>query len=272
MLAPQALIRGIVQRLLPTVFYDDRDTDRSARFSRYGEFYTQPVVRKQHGLADEGSYFITHNAQTGVVSSLISTAFAETTLSPYLIITNTDSGDRGKSIYLDYLNLICTVVGGAGSGLTTLLYAWSVDQSATRWASGGTDLTGVPASGGGTYCPNTNVSKRSSVAQVNIGALTLNAATSNRKIVVPQRQLRQQNSGTVMGVVGDSFHMNFGGVEQQSVDADIGTATTVARKNCHVLPPIVIAPQHCAILHIWSPGGALTTGITLLPELAAWER
>ena len=38
------------------------------------------------------------------------------------------------------------------------------------------------------------------------------------------------------------------------------------------LPGIEIAPGHCAVLHLWSPGAALTTGITLAPELGLFER
>lgn len=272
MLAPQALLRGIVQRLLPTPFVDDRDTDKSVRFARYGEQFIQSLVRKQHNLSDEGTYFVTHNAQTGIISSLIGTAFAQTTLSPFLLVTNTENAG-GKSIYLDYLNLICTAAGAAASAGTNLMFAWSVDQSAGRYTSGGTDVTGSPASGGGSLNTNTGVSKRASVAQINAGALTLAAATSAARIIVPQRMLRVTNSTTVLGAVQDEVRMNFGGVEPNvSAILDLTTAKTVGYREVFHLPPIVIAPGHCAVLHLWSPGAAASTGITYLPELGHWER
>lgn len=271
MLAPQALMRVIIQRLLPSAFYDDRDNDHAVRGGRYGEQFVLPLGRKQHNLADEGSYFVTHNAQTGIVTALLGAAFAHTTLSPVLHIVNTDTGDKGRSIFLDYLNLICTVAGAAGASLTNLLFAWSIDQG-DRYTSGGTDLTAAPAAGGGTQSPNSGVSKRLSIAQMYFGALTLAAASAKARLLVPQRQLRQQNSATAMGVAQDHFHMNFGGVEEVGAEVDIGTAKTTAMQKMFGLPPIVIAPGHNATLHMWSPGAALTTGITFLPELGHWER
>lgn len=273
MLSPQALMRAIVQRLLPSPFTDDRDNDRSLRGGRYGELYVLPIGRKQHNLAEEGSYFVTQNAQSGIVTALLGAAFAETTLSPVLHIVNTDSGDKGKSIFLDYLNLIVTTVGAAASAATNLLFAWTLDQS-DRYTSGGTDLTAGAAAGGGTMSPNSGVSKRSSIAQIYFGGLTLAAASSKRRIIVPQRLLRVQNSATVVGALQDEARMNFGGVEHPNPSSllDLTTAKTVGYREHFQLPPLVIGPGHNATLHIWSPGQALSTGVTYLPEMGHWER
>lgn len=270
MLPPSALFKGLVSRLLPTANADNANADIPSRFGRYGENYVIALMRKQHALADEGSYFVTHNAQTGVISSLVSTVFGQTTLSPYLFMLNTDPV---KSIYLDYLNLICTAAGGAASAATNLMFAWSLDSvGAARYASGGTELLTGAATNGGSKNVRSGAAQASALRAI-VGALTLNAAVSSR-LIVPQRLLRVTNSTTVTGAVQDEVRMNFGGVEHPSPSGilDLTTAKTVAYREHLQLPPIVIDPGHAAILHIWSPGQAMNTGITYLPELGHWER
>jgi hypothetical protein len=273
MLAPSALFRGLVSRLLPSPNADSQNVDVTSRFGRYGENYVLSLVRKQHALADEGSYFVTHNAQTGVLTSMLGTSFSQTTLSPYLFLLNTETAG-GKSIYLDYLNLICTVVGAFASAGTKLLFAWSTDSAgAARYASGGTELLTGAASNGGSKNVRSGAAQASALRAV-IGALTLNTPVSSR-LIVPQRIFRVTNSATVAGAVEDEARMNFGGVEHAAPSAllDLTTAKTVGYREHHQLPPIVIDPGHAAILHLWSPGQAVsTTAITYLPELGHWER
>src|SRR5437870_5511714 len=89
MLSPSALVRGLVARYPPQANPDSQQIDVPPRFGRYGEAYGLSVVRKQHLLADEGSYFITNNsAQSGILSSP-ATGFVATT--PAAIVYNTDS-------------------------------------------------------------------------------------------------------------------------------------------------------------------------------------
>src|SRR5216683_5683378 len=117
MLAPSALVRGIVSRMLPQVNPDTPQVDAPLRIARYGEQYTVPLVRKQHGLADEGTFFgVNNNAQSGILSSP-ATGFVATT--PCMVVFNTDvaTNPNYKRIYLDSLMLNTTVVGSAGSGL-----------------------------------------------------------------------------------------------------------------------------------------------------------
>lgn len=267
----EAFLKGWVSRMLPQA---EQDNDPGiVRLGRFGDVWTIGAVRKQHGLADEGSYFVAGNAQTGIISSLLGTTFAETTLSPYLIISNTDSAgnQNSKRIHLDYINLIPTVAGAAGAGLTVLQCGIAIDTD-TRYSSGGTDLSTGAASGGGVWSPNMDVSGRASTARIRAGVLTLNAASSNRRIIVGQRQLRQLNLATAMCVANDSLTLNFGGVENVQSEADTGTARTVSIVKSLQMPPVIVGPGQCIILHLWSPGAALTTGITFLPEVGWWER
>jgi hypothetical protein len=265
-MALEALLRGWVSRALPQA---ETDNDPGVvRLARYGEIYAISHVRKQHTLVDEGSYFVTNNAQSGIITSNLGTAFAATTLSPTLIITNSDSptNSNSKRIHIDWMHLVVTSTGGAGAGLTNLNFAWTVD-GLDRYSSGGTDLTGSIVS------PNMDVARNASVARVRFGALTLNAASGNARTLLGQRQMRQQNSATVMCVLQDHTLFTFGNVEpNHGPQVDLSTAKTSAGTWTFMVPAITIGPNQCAIFHLWSPGAALTTGITFLPELAWWER
>jgi hypothetical protein len=263
MLAPQALIRGLVSRILPPINPDSQNIDVSQRFSRYGEGAVLSYVRKSHLLPDEGSYFVTNNAQTGLATALLGTAFSQTTLSPTLIITNTDIVG-GKRIYLDYVTLATTAAGAAASGLTFIAAAITTDTSASRYSSGGSDLTA------NIIVPNSDIVTAKSIAVVKFGTLTLNAATAGAKTVVGQRTLRPTASGAAADVIGETKILNFGGVEG-GMFATYATLTAI-NSSVQSLPPLVIGPQSCAIIHLWSPGAALTTGISYAPEMGWWER
>lgn len=271
MLPPSALFKGLVSRLLPTANSDNPNVDVAARLGRYGEQYSIGLMRKQAALADEGCYFVTHNAQTGILTSMLGTSFSNTSLSPYLFLLNTDTV---KSIYLDYVNLICTAAGAFASAGTKLMFAWSLDSAgASRYSSGGTELLTGAATNGGTKNVKTGSSQGSALRAI-VGALVLNTPTASR-LIVPQRLFRVQNSTTVAGVVDDETRMNFGGVEQtpSGLLLDLNTAKTVPYREYHQLPPVVIDPGHAAILHLWSPGQAVSsTAITYLPEIGHWER
>src|SRR5882762_11209058 len=107
MLSPQALLRGLVARALPSLNADSQANDVGLRLGAYGEQYTQPLVRKTHNLADEGSYFVTNNAQTGIVPTY-GTAFSAT--APFILIYN---GQTANRLYLDYLALVAIAAGAS---------------------------------------------------------------------------------------------------------------------------------------------------------------
>ena len=128
--------KGLVGRALPMADADNIPGD--FRLSRYGDQTTIGIVRKQHGLSDEGAYFITNNASVSGVLSSGANTWVDTT--PCLVIANTDStgNTNAKRIYVDNINLVTTVVGSAASGLVNLQAARWVDLG-NRSTSGGTD-------------------------------------------------------------------------------------------------------------------------------------
>jgi hypothetical protein len=262
----EAFLKGWVSRMLPQA---EQDNDPGiVRLGRFGDVWTIGAVRKQHALADEGSYFVTTSNQTTIVGPLLPTAFSNINPSVVMIVSNSDTpgNQNNKRLHLDWCHFVVTAAGVAGAGLTLCNFAWTIDVG-DRYVSGGTDLSA------NVVCPNGDTPSRASIAKVRAGAITIAAATGAVRTVVGQRQFRQQNSGIAMGVAQDHMYMNFGPVEAPfDAQVDLSTAKTSAGRFLYALPPIVFGPGQCALLHMWSPGAALTTGISMLHEMGWWER
>jgi len=188
MLSPQALIRGVVQKALPSRNADSSNNDVALRQFSYGEAVTQPLVRKAHNLADEGSYFVNNNAQTGIAMTAGAT-FSAT--APFIIIQNGASSASGINTYLDYISLVSTAAGGAASTLVSLNVTVVVD-AVSRYTSGGTTL--------GVYKNPNMISNTNSVCTAYVGAITAAAASANARTIVGNRVLRPAVSATVMTV------------------------------------------------------------------------
>jgi hypothetical protein len=165
-----------------------------------------------------------------------------------------------KRIYLDYLNLVTTVVGSAASGLVNLQAALYTDVG-NRYVSGGTVLTGNITN------PNMDLPV-SSIASVYFGALTASAATGAVRAISPLRVIRPVVSATVLDVVGETKLFNFGGVE-----AMLNGSITIANANFIPvpMPPVILGPNQCALLYLWQNVGATNVAATYAPELAHWE-
>jgi hypothetical protein len=257
MLSPQALIRGVVQKALPSRNADSSNNDVALRQFSYGEAVTQPLVRKAHNLADEGSYFVNNNAQTGIAMTAGAT-FSAT--APFIIIQNGASSASGINTYLDYISLVSTAAGGAGSTLVSLNVTVVVD-AVSRYTSGGTTL--------GVYKNPNMISNTNSVCTAYVGAITAAAASANARTIVGNRVLRPAVSATVMTVVGDQLTMNFGGVEA----APGGSITITNVSNITLpLPPVVFGPGQCALVYLWQNAATTPTAASFSPEIGQWER
>src|SRR5690349_18981829 len=94
----EAFLKGWVSRTLPQA---ETDNDPGiTRLGRYGDIYAIGAVRKQHALADEGSYFVTNTSGTGVATAAAPTSFSDT--APMLTLYNSDSpsNPNNKRIHL----------------------------------------------------------------------------------------------------------------------------------------------------------------------------
>lgn len=261
MLSPQALIRGIVQRALPTSNPDSGNNDVAVRQGSYGEVYTQPLVRKSHNLADEGSYFIINNAQTGITPPL-AVGFVATT--PALVFYNNDI-TLGRRIYLDYINLTSLVAVTATSSVVGEANAFfaAVIDSGNRYSSGGTVLT-APVS------PNLTFSVTAPSVNVEFGAITATAASTSVRTLVGQRVTRPSPTTSALDLVGDSWFFNFGGVE-----GTMNASQTVTNVNLIPvpMPPVIIGPGQSFLLYLWWANHTPASGAAgILPEIGFWVR
>jgi len=259
MLAPSALMRGIVSRILPAANPDSPQVDAPTRFGRYGENYILSMVRKQHVLADEGSYFVANTGSaTGQISSP-ATGFVATT--PALVVFNSDTltNPNYKRVYLDFLKLVTTVVGSAASGLVNLQAALYIDNI-NRYTSGGLQLTAAS--------PNMDLSPQP-VAKVYFGAITAPAASSAVRVLDGLSVVRTAVSGTVMDVIGEQKLFNFGAVE-----GNMNGSITIANANNIpvAMPPVILGPQMSALLYLWQNVGGTNVAATYAPNLGWWER
>lgn len=254
-LSPQALLKGIVSRILPAPNADSSNNDVAVRQGRYGEQFALSHMRKQHLLADEGSYFVAHNNQTGVVMTT-TVAFLDT--APFFLITNNEPAG-GKRLYLDYATLVTTVAGSAASGLTTIQAVVRVDTSA-RYSSGGTALTLVN--------PNIDDVTAARVSAY-YGAITATAASGAVRTVAGLRTLRPCVSGTVADVVGETKVLNFGGVEGGSAGSIV-----VAQANIIpvALPPVIVAPGGSALIHVFYAAAGTPVAAQYAGELGFFMR
>lgn len=259
-MSAQSIIRGMVSRILPQADPDGANQDSEVRVGRYGDLYSIPIVRKQHALADEGTYFVTNNAQTGVATGASAT-FINT--APFLQVANTDSqsNSSAKRIYLDYLALITTVAGGWVSAGVNIQAVVQLDTG-DRYTSGGTDLSASIVN------VNMDVGARASVAKVRAGALLVPAPTGTVRTICGLRIVRPAASATVADVIGETKLFNFGSVENTMN----GSIVVANANNIPIpVPPLVIGPGQCALIYLIL-NGTTPSAVSYAPELGWWER
>jgi hypothetical protein len=256
-LSPQALIRSLVQRALPSKQPDGASNDVAPRLFSYGELMSQPMVRKSHALADEGSYYTLNNAQAGIVPTY-GTAFSAT--APFLLLYNGQPAG-GLNLAVDYAALVA-IAAGACTTLAGYIAAAVTVDTGNRYTSGGTNLT-----------PNiVNANLGASQTQTGVsaycGAITATAASANARNLVGVRNLRPNVSSTVINVVGDMHLLNFGGVEGSVGSITIANANVMPQ----ALPPLVIPPLCSALVYLWFPVMTAPSAATFAPELGFWLR
>lgn len=255
MLSPQAFIKGLVQRALPSFNFDSANNDVGLRLDSYGGQYTQPMVRKTHALADEGSYWVVNNAQTAIVPTY-GTAFAAA--NPFITVYN---GNPTARAYLDYA-VLAAIVAGACTTTAGYTALGVIVDTGNRYSSGGTNLTSLIVN------PNMAVAGAGgSGLTIFCGAITATTAV-NPRVIVGLRNLRPNVSSTVINVVGDMHLLNFGGVEGSTGSIVVANANIMPQ----ALPPVIIGPNQTALIYLWYPVMTAPSAATYAPELGLWVR
>ena len=239
---------GKVSRALPgTRLVDGQVDTESPRWSGYGEAYVVPFSPRL--AADEGGYFVARNATPGTAQAGHVAPTSHDTAKPFVMLQNgAEAG--GMRVYLDYLKLLVTAAGTAG----TLNYAThTVDKNRTP-GTGGVALTVV----------NVNPQSTRSTVLSSVFAGPIVPGESNS---ADARIVAHQRARTVIPVVGDVLLFNFGGAAIPSGAVMAGTTELERVIHC---PPIVLGPGDSYHLVLWraSQSGAASYEV----EIGFWER
>ncbi len=269
MLSPGALLKLLVRRFLPAPSSPEgTESEGYLRGLRYGEAAVGSLVRKAHLLTDEGSYFVTNNAQTAIIDAA-EAAFVITTPSLYVANTADPSDPTAKSIWMDYVDLSVTTVGAVGTGVAKTFSIYLVKGN--NYSSGGTDLSGK------VWALNPRVGANASIAKVYFGALTTTdpaVSKGTTRAIVGERQYRMVVTASVPDAVGDRLRLEFGSVEAEA-SGPLGTTGALMAnvfQSVQKVPPVVIPPGWSMALHLWASTSTYGTGTTWLPEIGHWER
>lgn len=133
---------GVAYRGLPGRVADGALTTQ--RVGQFGELYTRPLDR--FALADQGSYFIAHNATNDASTTLAGHAApvladADATMTkPFVHCRYVPGTGSVKRCYLDYIMIEVVTAGANG---TQACWADQLDTGTSRITSGGTAPTKV---------------------------------------------------------------------------------------------------------------------------------
>jgi hypothetical protein len=213
------------------------------------------VLVRCHSLAwtEEGTYFRATNATLGTgVAMGIQTAFSAT--ANVLLLLR--SGSATKRITPHYIRLINTAAGAS----TTSSNVAVVLDTANRYSSGGTDLTGNIANAISSVAP--------SGSAVDVLRFNCTAAAAVAARTVGRAILKTQ--AAPCWTVGDEVLLTFGdpalGVQAGALN---GAASVAITKNFG--PCVLQGQNHCLLVHMWNPANA-TTAPSWEFEIAWWER
>jgi len=238
----------IVSRTLPTPRFQDGVAAPNERYNGYQEKVISPVIEKLYPLAEEGSYFtaLSPTPGTGIAGHAAPTTFDNT--KPFILIRNQASVTSGLRIKLDYVKLVVTAAGTAG----TLNYATHQLDAAAGYTSGGSILT--PQS------PNLDLTPASQ-ALIYAGAALATAGASPRTIA-------HQAVRTVIPVVGDTIIFSFG----NQVPAFVGMPIegTLIMERCMAVPPVILGPGGWYKLVLWRASQSAAASYEV--EMGWWER
>lgn len=250
-----ATIYGATGEVVSTATKTPDNISQQARLASRGEQFAINIWNGMQALAMEGSYWVAATATpgTGIALSVATgTTFSDT--QALIVLNNNDSlGPQSKSIYLDFITIICTTTP---TGTTADFVAHRID-SAIRGTAG----TLLGATGTAAKPSNMNFAGSSVGAAYALGASAVSTAASSNIRNVGRNVIR--SASTPSWVVGDHVTIKFGSSEMAAGGVSIG-ATTASAITLFA-PPIVIGPQQSYVLNEWATArsGALSGEIVM---------
>lgn len=220
------------------------------RATRYGEIIVSLLDRRQ--CADEGTYFVAHNATNDAATTLAGHAApvladADATMTkPFLHLRHGGASTSLVRIYLDYIEIEVVTAGASG---TAANWAAQLDTGATRVSSGGTALTKVN--------PNMQ-SNTTSMLDILGGAVVTGAESAS------VRELGHGQLRATIEVAGDKKLFVFGG-DPLTVSA---SAAAAVREQVVNLPPVILGPADQLLLALYAPS---QSGAGVYKVRCAWS-
>lgn len=244
---------GVVNRALPGIIQDNQQTP--FRLDRRGSLFSSPIGRARHALADQGTYFVAHNATNDAATTLAGHAApvladADATLvKPFLHLLMGASATARA--YLDFIEIEVVTAGAAG---TQACWATQLDTSARGITTAGTALTAVN--------PNMQSTASPSLAPTG-GAIVVPVETS---------LARHLGHGTLrpsIEVAGDIKMFVFG-AEPEIVGTQAGQAATAIRTSVACMPPVVLGAGDVFLLALHGQASQSAAGVYKV-RMGWWE-
>ena len=269
MIPPQALLKALVQRVLPQPgALSGPESDKALRAGPYGDLKVESAWPTDHLLADEGAYMVANMipGATGLFNGLLGsyTAAAMSTVATVVLYNSAspNMGGGGPNLYPRFLRMVCAQVPTSG---TELLYSIVIDSINRSPTNNGSPLgqTG-PGSATAAYgyrvpvaCTNMNVNPP--IAGV---AYFGNSTTAAAPMAVPAPSGQARvivGNGTIKAsppTLLDQYTIQFGGVDRGGT---VQAGAAIAKIVEHA-PPVVIGPGQTMTVFVWSPANVGTGG------------
>lgn len=255
MLAPQALLKGITQRLAILALGDGPEAERILRAKKYGDLGVENVWPTDHEQCDEGSLFVASTLPGGTALQLgLSGAFSATAAA-FALFNSDINGKDGKRVYPKSLRLAQSVAPTAGIDLR---YAIVLDKDTRR----PTTIANATGSDRGPGTPATATAYRSPVYNTNLDVVGNGVGVPYFPLSIvagapPAVPGPGPDARTIVGngyiknsipVAKDQYVLQFG-------KADIGGtfqgAAALAKIVEHA-PAVCIPPQCWMLIYLWS--------------------
>lgn len=227
MLSPQALLKGLIAKILPIKTTDGAESEGAVRLNEYREIF---IPLSRHGWAKEGSYFATPNPTLGTgVAGAIAASFVNTTAAFVFQNTTDPAQPTSKHLDLDFIKIDYTVAPATATGFE---YAVVLD-SASR----------VPSAGFAALTPG----QVGAIINATIAKVWAFTGAAFMTVPAPSSNARTVARGALPGlpVVGTEHMIRFGTDGSNAVGSVVDA-------------PVSVPPGWFAVVYLWWPGNATT--------------
>jgi hypothetical protein len=228
-------IDGLAMRGLPSKIGAGVRGD--LRLSQYGEAVVLPIGNFRHTLADQGTYFVAHNAINDAATTLLGHAApvladADATMTkPLVFARNASAAGSDIRCYLDFIEIEVVLAGANG---TTANWAAQLDTGATRVTTAGSAFTNV----------NPNMQSTTTPALAVQGGVVVTGAESSSARELGHGQIR-----SAIEFIGDRLTFRFGGEPSPGANVVAGAAS----RHLITLPPVILGATDQFLLALYAP-------------------